>query len=76
MPVQHLVPAILALAVMVVGLALFIRAIVKIVNVIKLGQPTLGRADNPGSRWGGTLVKETLGGHTRMLQISWVGAAH
>ncbi|MDO5499163.1 MAG: (Fe-S)-binding protein [Propionibacteriaceae bacterium] len=68
------VAIVLALLTAVVGLALFIRAIAGIVSTVKLGQPTLGRSDEPGQRWK-NLVVETVG-HTRMLQISAVGAAH
>ena len=65
---------ILALASTVIGVALFVRAVMSIVAVVKLGQPTLGRADEPGNRWK-TLFIESLG-HTRMLKLSAVGAAH
>jgi len=57
-----------------VAIALFVRAIVSIVAVIKTGQPTAGRSDRPGLRWL-TMLKETLG-HTRMLQWSHVGILH
>ncbi|NLT31028.1 MAG: Fe-S oxidoreductase, partial [Propionibacterium sp.] len=62
------------MAVAVVGLVMFIRMIAKIVSVVKIGQPTLGRSDNPGSRWK-NLVVETLG-HTRMLQLKPIGVLH
>lgn len=68
------VAIVLALLTAVVGLALFIRAIAGIIGVVRLGQPTLGRSDEPGQRWK-NLVVETVG-HTRMLQLSGVGFAH
>ena len=64
---------VVSLAIAVVGLALFVRAIREILGVIKVGTPT-GRTDNPAGRTL-TLVKETLG-HTRMLQWTVVGTAH
>ncbi|MGJ3508982.1 (Fe-S)-binding protein [Enemella sp. A6] len=71
---MKIVAIVLALAVTVVGLALFIRMIAKIVSVVKIGQPTLGRTDNAGSRWKNVVV-ETLG-HTRMLQLKPIGVLH
>jgi Fe-S oxidoreductase len=68
------VAIVVALAVSVVGTALFARAVASIVSVVKLGQPALGRRDHPGERWQHMLT-ETLG-HTRMLQWSAVGVAH
>jgi Fe-S oxidoreductase len=65
---------VVALAVSVVGVVLFVRALVAIVGVIKLGQPAPGRGNHPGERWRHMLA-ETLG-HTRMLQWTKVGAAH
>ena len=68
------VAIVLALAVSVVGVVLFVRAVRSIVSVIKLGQPTVGRGDHPGERWK-HLLAETLG-HTRMLQWNKIGIAH
>jgi hypothetical protein len=65
---------VVALAVSVVGVVLFIRAVASIVRVVRLGRPAPGRGDHPGQRWRRMLV-ETLG-HTRMLQWAKVGAAH
>jgi len=65
---------VLALLVAVVGVVLFARAVAAIVGVIRLGQPTLGRSDDPAARWKHMLT-ETLG-HTRMLQWTKVGIAH
>lgn len=68
------VAIVLALLFSAVGVGLFARAVARIVGVVRLGGPTLGRSDDPGSRWA-TLLKESFG-HTRMLQWSKVGAAH
>jgi Fe-S oxidoreductase len=68
------VAVVLALAVSVVGVALFARAVAAIVGVVKLGRPVPGRRDSPRERWRHMLA-ETLG-HTRMLQWSRVGVAH
>ncbi len=65
---------VLALAVSVVGVALFARAVASIVGVVKLGGATYGRQDRPAERWR-HLLTETLG-HTRMLQWTRVGIAH
>ena len=65
---------VVALAVSVVGVVLFVRAVASIVGVVKLGKPAPGRGDHPGQRWRHMLA-ETLG-HTRMLQWTKVGAAH
>lgn len=74
MEVLKIVAIVAALAVSVVGLALFVRAIAHIVSVIRMGQPTLGRTDNAGRRWA-NLVKESLV-HTRMLQLKPIGVLH
>jgi Fe-S oxidoreductase len=68
------VAIVVALAVSVVGVVLFIRAVASIVGVVKLGQPAPGRGDHRGQRWQNMLA-ETLG-HTRMLQWTKVGVAH
>ena len=65
---------VLALAVSVLGVALFARAVASIVGVIKLGGPTFGRTDHRADRWK-HLLAETLG-HTRMLQWNKIGIAH
>ena len=68
------VAIVVALAATVVGVALFTRAAVAIVGVVRLGRPLAGRRDQPGDRWR-NLLSETLG-HTRMLQWTGVGVAH
>ena len=65
---------VMALAVSIVGVALFARAVASIVSVVKLGKPAADRGDHRGARWQHMLT-ETLG-HTRMLQWTKVGAAH
>nr|WP_294692674.1 heterodisulfide reductase-related iron-sulfur binding cluster [uncultured Friedmanniella sp.] len=68
------VAVVLALAVSVVGVLTFARAVGSIIAVVKLGRPVLGRRDRPRERWQHMLT-ETFG-HTRMLQWSAVGVAH
>ncbi len=65
---------VVSLAVTIVAIALFAKAIASIVAVVRTGQPTVGRSTRRGARWT-TLVKETLG-HTRMLQWTHVGIMH
>jgi Fe-S oxidoreductase len=69
-----IVAIVIALAVSVVGVLLFARAVAGIVGVVKLGRPLVGRRDRPRERWR-RLLGETLG-HTRMLQWTKVGIAH
>ncbi|GAB2584309.1 (Fe-S)-binding protein [Microlunatus antarcticus] len=64
---------VVALAVSVVGVLMFARAVRTIVGVVSLGGPAR-RTDQPRQRWRNMLT-ETLG-HTRMLQRPLVGAAH
>ncbi|WP_375424706.1 (Fe-S)-binding protein [uncultured Friedmanniella sp.] len=71
---MEIVAIVVALAVSVLGVALFARAVASIVGVVRLGRPVVGRRDQPGDRWRHMLT-ETLG-HTRMLQWTLVGAAH
>jgi Fe-S oxidoreductase len=65
---------VVSLAIAAVGIALFVKAIRQIIATVRIGQPAVGRTDNPGARWT-NMLKETLG-HTRMLQWSVVGVAH
>ena len=64
---------VVSLAIAVVGIALFVRAIRTIIGVLKVGQPA-ARADRPAARTV-TLLKESLL-HTRVLQWTWVGISH
>ncbi|MGN6131455.1 MAG: (Fe-S)-binding protein, partial [Nocardioidaceae bacterium] len=65
---------VVSLAITLVAVALFVKAIRSMIAVIKIGQPAVNRTNDKGARWA-TMFKETLG-HTRMLQWSIVGAAH
>ncbi|HLM21676.1 MAG TPA: Fe-S oxidoreductase, partial [Propionibacteriaceae bacterium] len=65
---------VIALAISLVGVGFFARAVHMIIRVVKLGRPTPGRRDRPGQRWK-HLLAETLG-HTRMLQWNTIGIAH
>lgn len=71
-PVQ-IVALVISLAIAVVGIAMFVRAIRYIISIIKLGGPT-NRTDNKGARTK-TLLVESLA-HTRMLQWHLVGIGH
>jgi Fe-S oxidoreductase len=74
MPVVQMLAITVSLLVSVVAVALFARAAGRIVRVVGLGQPVVGRRDRPAARWA-TMTRETLG-HTRMLQWTLVGVAH
>jgi len=71
---MQILAIVVSLAITVVAVALFAKAVGRIVGVVRLGQPAANRSDQPGRRWK-TMLTETLG-HTRMLQWSAVGAAH
>ena len=71
---MKVVAIVVALAVSIVGVVLFARAVASIIGVVKLGKPAPGRGDHRGQRWRHMLA-ETLG-HTRMLQWTKVGIAH
>ncbi|HET6626919.1 MAG TPA: heterodisulfide reductase-related iron-sulfur binding cluster [Nocardioidaceae bacterium] len=72
-PVQ-IVALVVSLAISLVAIALFVKAIRHIIAVVRLGQPTVNRGNDKGARWA-TMLKETLA-HTRMLQWSAVGVGH
>ncbi|MGW5365790.1 (Fe-S)-binding protein [Actinopolymorpha pittospori] len=65
---------IISTAITLVAVALVARTAASMVNVVRLGQPAIGRTDQPAQRWR-TLVRETLG-HSRLLKWRLVGAAH
>ncbi|MEU7994634.1 (Fe-S)-binding protein [Micromonospora sp. NPDC049060] len=65
---------ILAFAITAVAVWLAVRAVMKMVAVIRLGQPDPTRFGDTGTR-AKTMLAETAG-HTRMLRWSVVGAAH
>ncbi len=72
-PVQ-IVALVVSLAISLVAIALFVKAIRHIIAVIRLGQPAPNRNDDKGARWT-NMFKETLA-HTRMLQWTAVGIGH
>jgi Fe-S oxidoreductase len=57
-----------------VAAVLFVRAVWRIVRVIRLGRPDPERFDRPAARARTTAVE--ILGHTRMLRWTWVGLAH
>jgi Fe-S oxidoreductase len=57
-----------------VAVVLAVRAVRRMLAVIRLGQPDPARGGNKGRRTA-TMLRETLG-HTRMLRWTVVGAAH
>ncbi|GIJ27741.1 Fe-S oxidoreductase [Micromonospora qiuiae] len=70
----QIVTTILAAAITAVAVWLAVCAVMKMVAVIRLGQPDPSRAGDLGRRTK-TMLAETVG-HTRMLRWSVVGAAH
>jgi Fe-S oxidoreductase len=70
----QLVVAPVALAATVVALALVVRAVRRMLRVIRLGRPDPERFTAKGARLR-TMLIETLG-HTRMLRWTVVGASH
>ncbi len=63
-----------SLAITVIALAFLTRAVIHVVRVIRIGQPSLGRTDHPIMRLH-TMVRETFG-HTKMLRWGIVGVTH
>jgi Fe-S oxidoreductase len=61
-------------AITLVAVALVARTVAGMVGVLRLGQPVVGRTDQPWLRWW-TLVRETFG-HTRLGRWPLVGVAH
>ncbi len=70
----QIVTTVLAAVITVVAVWLAIRAVLRMVAVVRLGQPDPDRFTDKGTRTR-TMLTETLG-HTRMLRWSVVGAAH
>jgi Fe-S oxidoreductase len=70
----QIVTTILAAAITAVAVWLAVRAVMKMVAVIRLGRPDPERFTDKGTRTT-TMLAETAG-HTRMLRWSVVGAAH
>ena len=63
-----------AVAMTAVAAVLFVRAVWRIVRVIRLGKPDPERFGRVADRIR-TMIVETVG-HTRMLKWTWVGVAH
>ena len=63
-----------SLTVTAVTIPVLVVAIMRMLGVIRIGQPAVGRTDNPGARTA-TMLKETVL-HTRMLQWTWIGVMH
>jgi Fe-S oxidoreductase len=70
----QIVCTVLAFAITVVAVVLVWRAVVRMLAVIRLGQPDKSRSGDRGQRVK-TMLAETLG-HTRMLKWTPVGVAH
>ncbi|QDY05810.1 (Fe-S)-binding protein [Micromonospora sp. HM134] len=70
----QIVTTVLAAAITAVAVWLAVRAVLKMVAVIRLGQPAPERFADKGTR-AKTMLVETAG-HTRMLRWGVVGAAH
>ncbi|HEX8628697.1 MAG TPA: (Fe-S)-binding protein [Catenuloplanes sp.] len=70
----QIVTTVLAAAITVVAVVLATRAVMRIVQVIRLGRPDPERFTDKGTR-AKTMLVETAG-HTRMLKWTVVGAAH
>ncbi len=65
---------VVSLGLTAVALAILVPAVLKMLGVIRLGQPAAGRTDQPLARTL-TMLKETVL-HTRMLQWTWIGVMH
>jgi len=74
MDAVQIVATVIALGVAVVGLVLFVRAILTIVRTIKLGAPDYSRTNDKGERTK-TMLREFVG-HTKMMKWHTVGVAH
>jgi Fe-S oxidoreductase len=72
-PVQ-VVTTCVAAAITVVALVLAVRAVRRMIAVVRVGQPDPSRFENKGTRLK-SMLAETVG-HTRMLRWGVVGAAH
>lgn len=71
---MQFVAIVMALGVTVLALAVFADATVRMVRVIRMGQPAPGRTSDPRTRTA-TLLREFLG-HNRMLKRPVVAVAH
>ncbi len=71
---MQLVAIIVSLGLTAVAVPMVTLTVLKMLRVLRAGQPAIGRTDRPAQR-AVVVVKETLG-HTRMLQWTWVGILH
>ncbi|MDO9379487.1 MAG: (Fe-S)-binding protein [Nocardioidaceae bacterium] len=71
---MQVVAIVVSLAITIVAVALAVAAVRQMLGVVRMGQPAVGRTDQPGQRWK-HMFTETLG-HTRMLQWHWIGVMH
>lgn len=74
MPPLQLLAIVLGLAVTAVGVALLVRAVMRIVAVVRQGRAAVGRFDDPAQRTK-TMLYEVFA-HPRMLRKKWVAVAH
>jgi Fe-S oxidoreductase len=74
MGAAQIIATVLAAAVTIVAVALAVRAVMRMTEVIRLGKPDPARFTDKGTRTK-TMLVETAG-HTRMLKWGAVGAAH
>ena len=74
MGVVQIVTAAIAFAYTALAIGLFARACRALLTTVRLGRADHTRSGDRGRRLK-TMLRETLG-HTRMLQWTWIGAAH
>ncbi|GAB3996479.1 hypothetical protein GCM10029992_16710 [Glycomyces albus] len=74
MGVVQVVTAVIAFAYTALAIGLFARACRELLTTVRLGTADRTRSDDRAMRVK-TMLRETLG-HTRMLQWTWIGAAH
>ncbi|WP_199042851.1 (Fe-S)-binding protein [Glycomyces salinus] len=74
MGVVQIVTAVIAFAYTALAIGLFARACRELLTTVRLGTPDRTRSGDRAARVK-TMLRETLG-HTRMLQWTWIGAAH
>src|SRR6187551_483566 len=74
MGAAQIVATVVAALISAAALVLLVRAVWRIVRVIRLGTPDPSRLDQPARRTRTMLIE--IVGHTRMLKWTWVGVAH
>jgi Fe-S oxidoreductase len=72
-PVQ-IMAIVVSLGITAVAAVLAVLAVRRMIAVLRLGRPTVGRTDERAARWR-TMLVETFG-HTRMLQWGRIGVMH